>query len=113
MECRFDHVAQQVPDVAAAVAWYQRLLPECRVLYQDDTWAFVEATGTRLAFIQQGHHPDHVAWRVTPADLEQLAAEHGATIRTHRDQTRSFYLAAPGDRWIEFICYPPESIYPH
>ncbi len=105
----FDHVAQQVEDVAAAVAWYCQTIPGTRVLYQDATWAFIEAAGTKVAFIRQGDHPDHVAWRVSEPELEQLAATHNRPIRTHRDRTRSFYLAAPGDRWVEFIAYPAES----
>jgi hypothetical protein len=117
MDCTFDHVAQQVPDVAAAVEWYLRTIPGCRVLYQDASWAFVDAAGTKLAFIQRGDHPDHVAWRVTDEDLERLAAQFGKTIRTHRDQSRSFYIEAPGGRWIEFIHFPPggpyESTAPH
>jgi catechol 2,3-dioxygenase-like lactoylglutathione lyase family enzyme len=107
----FDHVAQQVPDVAAAVAWYLRTVPGARVLHQDATWAFVDAVGTRLAFIQQGDHPDHIGWRVSEEDLERLAAAHGRSIRTHRDKTRSFYIEAPGGRWIEFIAYPADSTY--
>jgi hypothetical protein len=47
-----------------------------------------------------------VAWRVSDAELERLAAQHGQEIRTHRDQTRSIYIAAPGQRWVEFIAYP-------
>ncbi len=107
----FDHAAIQVPDVAAAVQWYRTTLPGCRVLYQDSTWAFLEAGGAKLAFIQQGHHPDHLGWRVSEAELERLAAQHGQSIRTHRDRTRSFYLEAPGGRWIEFIAYPPDARY--
>ncbi len=111
MQCTFDHVGFQVPDVAAAVEWYRGAIPGCRVLYQDATWAFVEAAGTKLAFIQQGHHPDHLGWRVSEADLERLAAEHGQTVRTHRDGTRSIYLEAPGGRYIEFIAYPADAHY--
>jgi catechol 2,3-dioxygenase-like lactoylglutathione lyase family enzyme len=107
----FDHVAQQVPDVAAAVEWYARMIPGARVLYQDDSWAFVEAGGTKIAFIQQGHHPDHIAWRVSEPLLEQLAASHGRTVRTHRDRTRSFYIQSPGGQWVEFIAYPPDAAY--
>ena len=77
---------------SAAVAWAQATLPDARILYQDPTWAFVEAGGVKLAFIQQGHHPDHLGWRVSEAELERLAAEKGQTIRTHRDRTRSIYL---------------------
>jgi hypothetical protein len=108
VEIQLDHVGQQVPDVAAAVAWYGRTVPACRVLYQDATWAFVELPGgVKLAFIQQGAHPDHVGFRVSEAELERLAGVHGQAIRTHRDKTRSFYIAAPGGRWVEFIAYPP------
>ena len=107
----FDHVGQQVPDVAAAVEWYRTTLPEARVLYQDDTWAFVQVGDVKLAFIQQGHHPDHLGWRVSESELEHVAAHYGKTIRTHRDRTRSIYLEAPGGRWIEFISYPADSAY--
>jgi catechol 2,3-dioxygenase-like lactoylglutathione lyase family enzyme len=106
MEFTFDHVAQQVPDVAAAVAWYVRTVPNCRILYQDPTWALVVAGGVKLAFVQQGRHPNHVAWRVAPADLERLAAEHGRQVTRHRDGSRGFYLDAPGGHSIEIIAYP-------
>lgn len=102
----FDHVARQVPDVAAAVAWYRQTVPGCRVLYQDATWAMLEAAGVRLAFVRQGDHPDHVGWRISATELERLAAAHARSIRTHRDGTRSIYLQDPGGQWIEFITYP-------
>ena len=100
---RFDHVAQQVPDVADAVAWYREHLPGVAVLYQDATWALVEAGGVRIAFVVKDQHPGHLAWRVDDAELERLAREHDREIRPHRDGTRSFYLEAPGDQWIEVI----------
>jgi hypothetical protein len=43
---------------------------------------------------------------VTDVELERLAAKHGATIKPHRDRTRSFYLQAPGGLWVEIIAYP-------
>jgi len=104
MEMQFDHIAQQVPDIAEAVAWYQRTLPGVRVLYQDASWAFIEANGVKLAFVLKDKHPGHLAWRVSEADLETLAAQYGQEIKTHRDNTRSFYLEAPGNQWIEIIC---------
>jgi catechol 2,3-dioxygenase-like lactoylglutathione lyase family enzyme len=107
----FDHIAQQVPDVAAAVTWYCDAVPGCRVLYQDASWAFVEARGTRLAFVKRGHHPSHIAWRVSDDELEQLAARHGAEIKPHRDGTRSFYIESPGGQWVEFISFPED--YPY
>ena len=102
---QFDHVAQQVPDIAEAVAWYLTLLPQAKVLYQDTSWAFVDAGGTKLAFVKEDQHPNHLAWRVSDAQLETLAARHKKTIALHRDKTRSFYLEAPGKQWIEIISF--------
>lgn len=104
MSAQFDHVAQQVPDIGAAVAWYQQTLPGVRVLYQDESWAFIEANGVKLAFVKRDQHPGHIAWRVSNQELERMAAEYGKEIALHRDKTRSFYLEAPGGQWIEIIC---------
>jgi catechol 2,3-dioxygenase-like lactoylglutathione lyase family enzyme len=103
-EYAFDHVAQVVPNIAQAVSWYRDNLPGIQVLYQDETWAFVEAGGVKLAFVVRDQHPGHLAWRVSTAELERLAARHGKEIKPHRDGTRSFYLEAPGGQSIEIIC---------
>ena len=103
---RFDHVAQRVPDIAEAVDFYRRAVPGARVLHQDESWAFLDVDGARLAFVVADQHPDHVAFRVEEGELERLAAEHGQEIATHRDATRSFYLEGPGGHWIEIITYP-------
>lgn len=104
MSYHFDHIAQQVPDIAEAVTWYVRTLPGVKVLHQDSSWAFIEANGTKLAFVKSDQHPNHLAWRVDTAELERLAAELGKEIKSHRDHSRSFYLEAPGGQWIEIIC---------
>jgi hypothetical protein len=111
MNLEFDHVAQQVPDIAAAVAWYTATIPDSRVLYQDATWALLIAGGVKLAFVQRDHHPGHIAWRADPADLDRLAAQHQQIVKEHRDRSRGFYLEAPGGQSIEIISYPPD--YPH
>jgi catechol 2,3-dioxygenase-like lactoylglutathione lyase family enzyme len=103
---RFDHVAQPVPDIAAAIAWWQRTVPGARVLYADDTWGLLEAGGAKLAFVMAEQHPHHLAFKVSAQELERLAAEHGAEIAVHRDASRSFYLEAPGDAQVEVISYP-------
>ena len=105
---RFDHVAVQVPDIGEAVDWYARAVPGTRVLYQDHTWALVDAGGARLAFVLPGQHPGHLAFRVEPAELERLAAEHGRPIDVHRDASRGFYLEGPGEHVVEIIAYPGE-----
>ena len=93
---QFDHVAQPVPDIAAALAWWQRTVPGARVLYADDTWGLIDAGGAKLAFVMADQHPHHLAFKVSGEELERLAAEHGAAIAVHRDASRSFYLEAPG-----------------
>lgn len=103
---RFDHVAQQVPDIAQAIAWWQATVPGARVLHQDETWGLVEAAGVKVALVLADQHPAHIALRVDAAELEHLAARHGADIRPHRDGTRSFYLDAPGGTGLELIAYP-------
>ena len=102
---QFDHVAQQVPDVAAALAWWQQAVAGAQVLYSDETWGLLAAGGARLAFVVADQHPDHLAFRVSAQELERLAAEHDGVIDSHRDGSRSFYLQAPGDHQVEVIAY--------
>lgn len=103
---RFDHVAQQVPDIAEAVAWQMSTVPGTTVIHQDPTWALVESGGARLAFVLPDQHPNHIAYRVSGAELERLAQEHHVTVATHRDATRSIYLTGPGALRTEIISYP-------
>ncbi len=101
----FDHVAQQVPDIGEAVTWYRDLIPGTTVLYQDESWAFIEANGTKLAFVKKDQHPNHLAWRVNNKELQAIAAKYDQEIVPHRDNTHSFYLEAPGSQWIEIISF--------
>lgn len=103
---QFDHVALQVPDLSAALDWWARAVPGAHVRYRDDSWALLEAGGVTLAFVMADEHPHHVAFKVSAAELERLAREHGAQITVHRDASRSFYLEAPGDARLEVISYP-------
>jgi catechol 2,3-dioxygenase-like lactoylglutathione lyase family enzyme len=103
---QFDHVALRVPDVAAALAWWQQMVPGATVLYADETWGLLEAGGARVAFVTAEQHPDHLAYKVSGAELERLAAQHDAAIDGHRDGSRSFYVQAPGDHRVEVIAYP-------
>lgn len=106
---QFDHVAQQVPDIAEAVEWQLRTVPGSTVLHQDPTWALVESGGARLAFVLADQHPPHLAFRVSDEELERLATANGATIATHRDASRSIYLEGPGSLATEIISYPEEA----
>jgi catechol 2,3-dioxygenase-like lactoylglutathione lyase family enzyme len=103
---RFDHVAQQVPDIAAALEWWAAIVPGARVLYADDTWGLLEAGGARIAFVMADAHPNHLAFKVSVEELERLAASHGRVVSGHRDGSRSFYLDGPGGHGVEVIAYP-------
>jgi catechol 2,3-dioxygenase-like lactoylglutathione lyase family enzyme len=103
---QFDHVALLVPDIAAALDWWQRTVPDARVVYADGSWGLLEAGGARLAFVTEGEHPQHVAFKVSGVELERLADERGADVAVHRDGSRSFYLEAPGNGHLEVIAYP-------
>jgi hypothetical protein len=102
----FDHVAQQVPDIAAALEWWSGVVPGARVLYADETWGLLEAGGAKLAFVTAEQHPDHLAFKVSGEELERLAASHGVALSGHRDGSRSFYLNGPGGHGVEVIAYP-------
>jgi catechol 2,3-dioxygenase-like lactoylglutathione lyase family enzyme len=103
---RFDHVAQQVPDIAAALEWWAGVIPGARVLYADDTWGLLEAGGAKLAFVMADEHPNHLAFKVSGEELARLAAAHDAPVSGHRDGSRSFYLDGPGGHGVEIIAYP-------
>jgi catechol 2,3-dioxygenase-like lactoylglutathione lyase family enzyme len=109
-ELQFHHIALEVPHIAEAVEWYKNTLPNVQVLYQDETWAFIEVGGVKIAFVLPSQHPSHIAWRVGDAELERLAKQFGATIKTHRDRSRSFYLKAPGGFHIEIISLDESSL---
>jgi catechol 2,3-dioxygenase-like lactoylglutathione lyase family enzyme len=103
---RFDHVAQQVPDIAAALEWWSGVVPGARVLYADETWGLLEAGGAKLAFVMADAHPNHLAFKVSGEELERLATSHGVAVSGHRDGSRSFYLDGPGGHGVEVIAYP-------
>ncbi len=103
---RLDHVAQQVPDIPAALEWWSQLVPGARVLYADDTWGLLEAGGAKLAFVTADQHPSHLAFKVSGEELERLASLHDVSVSEHRDGSRSFYLEGPGGNGVEVIAYP-------
>lgn len=90
-----DHVAIPVTDIAAAVAWYTKTF-RCEIKYQDPTWALLAFSNTRLALVIPEQHPAHIAF-VSP-DAEKFGA-----LKTHRDGTRSCYVADPAGNSVEIM----------
>ena len=92
---RIDHLAVSVRDVAEAVDWYTAHF-RCSVSYQDATWALLDFENTRLALVIPDQHPAHLA----------LSSDHAArfgTLVTHRDGTRSTYVADPSGNSVEIM----------
>jgi catechol 2,3-dioxygenase-like lactoylglutathione lyase family enzyme len=90
-----DHIAIPVQNVASAVDWYTRTF-NCKVTYQDDTWAFMKFGNVKLALVIPEQHPAHVAF-VSPE------AEKFGALKLHRDGTRSCYVKDPAGNSIEIL----------
>jgi catechol 2,3-dioxygenase-like lactoylglutathione lyase family enzyme len=89
-----DHVAVSVSDVAETVAWYRQHF-QCKVAYQDETWALVEFANIRLAFVLPSQHPDHFAVLGDPSAYGQP--------KKHRDGTSSVYIKDPNGNNVEIL----------
>ncbi|GAC1702944.1 MAG: hypothetical protein NVS9B4_09560 [Candidatus Acidiferrum sp.] len=89
-----DHVAVSVTDVEVTVAWYRKNF-RCNVVYQDATWALLQFSNIRLAFVLPAQHPPHFAVRGEPAAYGDP--------KTHRDGTRSVYLTDPSGNAVEIL----------
>lgn len=89
------HVAVSVQDVKTAVEWYGQNF-QCKVVYQDDTWAMLEFANLKLALVIPSQHPPHLAF------LSPEAEKHGP-LKMHRDGTRSTYISDPAGNAIEVL----------
>jgi catechol 2,3-dioxygenase-like lactoylglutathione lyase family enzyme len=89
------HVAVSVTDVRVAVEWYRKHF-QCKVSYQDDTWAMLDFANLKMALVIPGQHPPHVAF--VHSEAEQFGA-----LKPHRDGTRSVYLRDPAGNAVEVL----------
>lgn len=89
-----DHVAVAVSNVKETVDWYTKRF-DCKVGYQDESWALLEFANIRLAFVLSEQHPAHFALLGDPAAYGEP--------KTHRDGTRSVYLKDPSGNNIEIL----------
>ena len=89
------HLALEVDDVASALRWYTEKF-RCRVEYHDDTWALLQFGNLGLALVTKGQHPSHLGL------VTNEALSHGE-LKTHRDGTRSVYIADPSGNAVELL----------
>ena len=99
---KFDHVAVNVADIAISVAWYRETLA-AKVLYEDSSWAFLEAGGVKIALTVRSQHPAHIAFDIGPDPAEEFVEK----AKRHRDGSISRYITDPDGNAIEWIWYPP------
>ncbi len=89
------HIAIAVKDVASAVEWYRTNF-QCKVSYQDDTWAMLDFANLKLALVIPQQHPPHLGF------VHSEAAQYGP-LKTHRDGTRSCYVQDPSGNAVEML----------
>jgi len=89
------HVALTVKNLQRAVEFYTKNF-DCRVSYQDDTWAMLEFENISLALVIPEQHPSHIAFS------RENAEDFGDLVK-HRDGVRSVYIEDSEQNSIEII----------
>lgn len=106
----FDHIALVSTNIPKDIDSYRKLFSKIGILYQDQSWALIEAGGVKIALVTSGEHPSHLAFRVKSREsLEQMAKEHNSTIKVHRDRSESFYTTDSSENAIEVVFYPEKT----
>ena len=91
---KIDDIGLGVDDVRSWVDWYIVNWGE-RIIFWDDTWAFLQFENIKLALVVEGEHPAHIAF-------EDALLKGG---KLHRDGSRSVYEKDPSGNFIERIRY--------
>ena len=99
---KFDHVAVNVKDIRRSTEWYVENLG-VEVLYLDDTWAFLQAPGCKIALTLKSQHPAHICFEIT----EEIKSEKFAdkVFKTHRDGSSSCYTKDVDGNIIEYLIW--------
>ena len=100
MTLKFDHVALVSNNINDSVKWYVDNL-SAKIIYQDDTWGFVEVAGTKIAFVMQHQHPPHICFEPDDSYIESNLKDR--TFKKHRDGTSSCYITDCDGNFIEFL----------
>ena len=95
---KIDHIALVVSNVSKAVRWYESNR-DCKIKYQDDTWALLEFDNIDLALVSAAEHPPHIAF-------VDNSIKNGTR---HRDGSESIYDHDGFGNIIEKIKYSKKS----
>jgi extradiol dioxygenase family protein len=92
---KIHHIAIQVKDLKESIKWYISEF-DCKVSYEDETWAMIEFANISLALVMPDQHPFHFA-------IESDNAEKHGNLTPHRDGTASIYIKDPSHNSIEIL----------
>ncbi len=92
-----DHIAIQSDDIKALSEWYVKTF-DAKVIYCDDTWAFLQFKNIKLAIVSPKQHPAHIAFCVDSFSKEDR-------VKLHRDGSSSCYKKDPDGNIYELIKY--------
>ena len=92
---RMHHIAIEVSAIDEAISWYKKNT-NCKISYQDETWAMIQYENISLALVLPGKHPPHIAF-------EKLNAEDYGELKAHRDGTSSVYVKDPANNAVEIL----------
>ena len=91
---KIDHVAIVVTNISQAVRWYTNKF-DCKVNYEDKSWAELQFDNIKLALVLPQDHPPHLAFESD--DLTNPTK--------HRDGSESVYDHDSFGNIIEYIKY--------
>merc|ERR1712224_436859 len=92
---KIHHIAIEVKNIKEAISWYKNHT-ECKVVYEDETWAMLEYSNISLAFVLPNMHPPHIAF------AKDNASDYGE-LKKHRDGTSSIYVKDPSNNFVEML----------
>tara|TARA_Y100000816_G_C26055388_1_gene553760 strand:- start:201 stop:515 length:315 start_codon:yes stop_codon:yes gene_type:complete len=101
---KFDHIAVKSTNISKSVDWYCKNL-KCCVEYVDESWAMLNCEGTKIALVQEGSHPPHIAFQVE-SSLKFPCKQ--SEVRVHRDKSSYYYGSDPDGNIIEWVAYTDE-----
>ncbi len=89
------HIAISTSNLKESLRWYREHF-RCEVTYEDDTWAMLRFDNVSLALVVSEQHPPHLGFMVPEAS-------RFGPLKTHRDGTRSTYIADPAGNVVEMV----------
>lgn len=99
---QFDHVAVNVKDIRSSTEWYVKNL-NAVALYVDDTWAFLQVNGTKIALTLESQHPAHICFSIDKDEKTKHFSDK--VFKDHRDGSSSCYVRDLDGNFIEYLIW--------